>query len=88
LIFRQSSGETTHMGKHLAHTTIGAHMALKAGLPLEIVHVIAAHSSNYSSISPKSVEAVIVYHADHVVTEAWTLAKKVDISFSMKDDSL
>jgi putative nucleotidyltransferase with HDIG domain len=87
LVFQQSSGETTHMGTHLAHTTIGAHLALKAGLPLEIVHVIAAHSSNYSSILPKSVEAAIVYHADHVVTETWTIAKNVDISFTLKDDS-
>ena len=87
LIFHQSSGESTHMGMHLAHTTIGAHLALKAGLPLEIVHVIAAHSSNYSSISPRSVEATIVYHADHVVTETWTLAKNIDISFTLKDNS-
>ena len=87
LIFHQSSGETTPMGSHLVHTTIGAHLALKAGLPLEIVHVIAAHSSNYSSLSPKSVEAAVVYHADHVVTETWTITKNVDISFALKDDS-
>ena len=87
LVFHQTSGETTHMGMHLAHTTIGAHLALKAGLPLGIVHVIASHSSNYSSISPRSVEAAIVYHADHVVTETWTMAKNIDISFTLKDDS-
>lgn len=87
LIFHPSSGETTQMGMNLAHTTIGAHLALKAELPLEIVHVIAAHSSNYSSTSPKSVEAVIVYHADHVVTETWAITKNIDISFSMKDGS-
>jgi len=87
LIFHQSSGETTHMGMHLAHTTIGAHLALKAGLPLEIVHIIAAHSSNYSSLSPRSPEAAIVYHADHVVTETWTMEKNIDISFALRDDS-
>ena len=87
LIFHQPSGETTKMEMHLAHTTIGAHLALKAGLPLGIVHVIAAHSANHSSTSPKSVEAVIVYHADHVVTETWRIAKNIDISFTLKTDS-
>jgi len=87
LIFRPTSGETTQMGNRLAHTTIGAHLALKAGLPLGIVHAIAAHSSNYSTMSPKSVEAVIVYHADHAVTETWIMAKDIDISFALKSDS-
>ena len=80
LIFHPTSGETTKMGSHLAHTTIGAHLALQAGLPLGIVHTIAAHSSHYSSVSPGSVEAVIVYHADHTVTETWRIAKNIDIS--------
>ncbi|NQU04290.1 MAG: HD domain-containing protein [Syntrophaceae bacterium] len=87
LIFHPTSGETTRMGKHLAHTTLGAHLALQAGLPLGIVHTIAAHSSNHSSMSPRSVEAVIVYYADHVVTETWITAKNIDISFAMKSDS-
>ncbi|MFH1672038.1 MAG: HD domain-containing protein [Pseudomonadota bacterium] len=87
LIFHQTSGETTRMGNHLAHTTIGAHLALQAGLPLGIVHTIAAHSSHYSSISPKSIEAVIVCYADQAVTETWRIAKNIDIPFTMKSDS-
>ena len=87
LIFDPTSGDTTLMGKHLAHTTVGAHLALQTGLPLGIVHTIAAHSSNYSSMSPGSVEAVIVYYADHAVTETWKIAKNIDISFSLRSDS-
>ena len=88
LIFHPTTGETTRMGKHLAHTTIGAHLALQAGLPLGIVHTIAAHSSNYSSISPKSLEAILVYYADQAVTETWRIAKNIDISFAMNNPFL
>lgn len=87
LIFHQSTGRTTHMGTHLAHTTVGSHLALKAGLPVEVVHAIASHSSNYSSISPKTPEAAILYHADHVLTETWRISRNIDISFDLGDDS-
>ncbi len=84
LIFRPSTGKTTRMGNYLAHTAIGCHLALKAGLPMEIVHAIASHSSNYSSMPPKSAEAAILYHADHVVTETWRISRNIDLSFDLK----
>ncbi len=84
LIFHSSTGKTTRMGSYLAHTSIGCHLALKAGLPIEIAHAIASHSSNYSSTAPKSVEAAILYHTDHVVTETWRISRNIELSFDLK----
>jgi putative nucleotidyltransferase with HDIG domain len=84
LIFHPSTGKTTPMGGFLAHTAIGCHLALKAGLPLEIVHAIASHSRNYSSTPPNSAEAAILYHADHVVTETWRMSRDIEVSFDLK----
>ena len=77
LIFSPSTGEPTTLGRHLPHTTLGAHLAMDAGLPLGVVHAIAAHSSNFSSMSPETVEAVIVFQADQAVTEVWKKAKNI-----------
>jgi len=83
-MFYPKTGKTTPMGNYLPHTGIGSYLALKADLPLKIVHAIAAHSPNYSSIPPKTIEAVILYHADHVLTETWRTAKNIDLSFDLK----
>ena len=87
LIFHEASGTTTQMGSKLAHTAIGSHLALKAGLPLEIAHAIGSHSSNYSTISPRTPEAVILYHADHALTQMWAISRNIDLSFVMKKGS-
>ncbi len=84
LIFHPSTGKTTSMGGFLAHTTIGSHLALKAGLSIEIVHAIASHSSNYSSTPPKNAEAAILHYAEHVVTQTWRISRNIEISFDLK----
>jgi len=84
LMFAPQTGKTTPIGNFLPHTGIGSYLALRADLPLRIVHAIAAHSPNYSSIPPKTIEAVILYHADLVLTETWRTAKNIDISFDLK----
>jgi putative nucleotidyltransferase with HDIG domain len=83
LLFNPNTGETTQLGNLFAHTMIGFHMALEAGLSVKIAHAIAAHSSNYSSVEPASVEAIIVYHADHIVTETWKVTRGLDVTFSL-----
>jgi HD superfamily phosphohydrolase YqeK len=84
LMFDPSNGNMTHLGTYLPHTGIAAHLALQAGLPLDIVHAIASHSPNYSSVPPKTIEAVILYHADQIVTKTWTISRNIDISFDLK----
>lgn len=84
LMFEPSTGDTTALGTYLPHTGIGAHLALQAGLPLEVVHAIGSHSPTYSPVPPKTLEAVIVYHADQVVTKLLTVSRDIDISFNLK----
>jgi len=84
LMFDPSSGEATPAGTYLPHTGLGSHLALKAGLPLKVVHAIAAHSPNYSSVSQETPEAVIIANADHLVTTVWITARNIEISFGVK----
>ena len=84
LMFDPSTGDATPLGTYLPHTGIAAHLALQAGLPPDVVHAIASHSPNYSSVQPKTIEAVILYNADHVVTKLWTISRNIDISFDLK----
>ena len=85
LMFDPSSGKTTPMGTYLPHTGIAGHLALQAGLPMEIVHAIASHSTHYSSLPPKTPEAVILSNADHLMTELWTIFRNIETSFDLKD---
>ena len=84
MMFNPAGGESTPEGKYLPHTGLGSGMALNAGLPIEVVHAIAAHSPNYSSVKPKTPEAVILAGADHLVTTVWTVSRGVEISFGLK----
>jgi putative nucleotidyltransferase with HDIG domain len=56
-------------GELLRHPVSGAAFAYKHGLPREVVHVIAAHSKEGDGLR-RTVEAVIVNHADFVNFDA------------------
>ncbi len=56
-------------GELLRHPISGAAFASKLGLPKEVIHIIAAHSKEGDG-ARKTVEAVIVNHADFVNFEA------------------
>jgi putative nucleotidyltransferase with HDIG domain len=45
------------------HPAYGMHIAMKAGLPLEVVHIIGAHSPEGDFLN-RSIECSIVYHED------------------------
>jgi len=55
----------TPAGKLLPHGYLAAHLALAAGLPYEIVHIILTHSKNSSAVPPKTYEGLIVHYADY-----------------------
>lgn len=59
-IFRKSQG-----GQLLRHPISGAAFATKFGIPQEILHIIACHSKEGDG-ARKTVEAIIVNHADFV----------------------
>ncbi len=56
-------------GRRLNHRFSGASLCQEVGLPPEVVHIVFAHSEEGKFIA-RSVEAVIVYHADFTHFEA------------------
>lgn len=63
-------------GKLLRHPLSGAAFAYKLGLPHGVLHIIAAHSKEGDG-ERKTVEAVIVNHADFVNFDALKIEEKV-----------
>ena len=57
-------------GELLRHPISGAAFSFGFGLPLEVVHIIAVHSKE-GEAAKRTVEAVIVHHADFVNFEAF-----------------
>ena len=50
-------------GKLIRHPVSGAALAWELGLPDEVVHIIASHSFEGDK-TPRSIEAILVHHAD------------------------
>lgn len=53
------------MGKLLRHPVSGAALAQELGIPLGIVHVIAAHAGEGNMVS-RTPEAILIHHCDMV----------------------
>lgn len=52
-------------GKRVRHPVSGYGLAIEAGLPLEVAHIIAAHSKEGESVA-RSKEAVVIHHCDFI----------------------
>jgi len=52
-------------GKLVRHPISGYGIALEVGLPLEVAHVVAAHSKEGESVA-RSKEAIIIHHCDFI----------------------
>ena len=59
---------TSRAGKLLRHPFIGVAIADRFGLPPEVLHIIAYHSKE-GDLGKRSVESIIVHHADFVSFE-------------------
>lgn len=59
---------TSHAGKLLRHPFSGVAIADRFGLPPEVQHIIAYHSKE-GDLGKRSVESIIVHHADFVSFE-------------------
>ncbi|MEM3759879.1 MAG: HD domain-containing protein [Candidatus Bathyarchaeia archaeon] len=69
-------GKKTYIGMLLRHPFIGAHLALEAGLPPEVAHIIAAHSVEGETQGWKrSIEAIIVRAGDFCSAHTFALSK-------------
>jgi putative nucleotidyltransferase with HDIG domain len=56
-------------GKLIRHPVSGAALAWELGLPEEVVHIIAGHSFEGDK-TPRSIEGILVHHADFANFEA------------------
>lgn len=54
---------TSEMGKRLRHPVSGAALAQELGLPLSIVHIIAAHAGEGNMVT-RTPEAILIHHCD------------------------
>ena len=52
-------------GKLVRHPVSGYGLALEIGLPLEVAHIIAAHSKEGEGVA-RSREAVVIHHCDFI----------------------
>ena len=59
----------TDIGRLLGHPHYGVHVAAAAGLPIEVQHVVLAHSPR-SAVEPATMEAEIVTRVDRVAAAA------------------
>lgn len=63
---------TSNRGKLVRHPFSGVAIAQRFGLPAEVQHIIATHSKE-GDLGHRSVEAIIVHHADFVSFEPFKL---------------
>jgi putative nucleotidyltransferase with HDIG domain len=52
-------------GNKVRHPVSGYGIALEAGLPLEVAHIVAAHSKEGEGVT-RSPEAIVIHHCDFI----------------------
>jgi 23S rRNA maturation-related 3'-5' exoribonuclease YhaM len=63
----------------IRHPVYGVHVALTAGLPEEIAHIVGGHSAEGENIA-RSLAATIVHHADHAFWQILRSAGKLTMA--------
>ncbi len=56
---------TCRFGSLVRHPVSGYALAMEAGLPLEVAHIIAAHSAEGEKVS-RTPEAILIHHCDFI----------------------
>jgi putative nucleotidyltransferase with HDIG domain len=79
VIFDAKTGGWTETGRRVPHAVEGAVMARSEGLPEEVAHIVEAHSRAFSPRPPRSIEALIVRHADLLIAGAVYMARGLDM---------
>jgi 7,8-dihydroneopterin 2',3'-cyclic phosphate phosphodiesterase len=81
ILFDAKTHMHTALGEKFAHATYGSHQALAVGLPRDVAHIIGSHSPHYSNTEARTVEAIIVRNADHVIAEGRNTAFGCRVDF-------
>ncbi len=63
--FKDGKFVKSEYGKRIRHPVSGYCLAIEAGLPLEIAHIVAAHSEEGEKVT-RSREAVLIHHCDFI----------------------
>lgn len=61
----QKKVKKSRYGELLRHPISGAMLAQEVGLPLEVIHIIAAHSTEGEKLK-RTPEAIIIHHCDFI----------------------
>lgn len=74
-------GAKSRIGRNMPHASYGAHLALNAGLSLEIANLIITHTHK-SNVRGATWEAAILFYADYAETDAalFTFGKRTFLS--------
>ena len=67
--------EKTHQGRCARHPISGAILAAEAGLPDEIINIIACHAKEGEG-RPKRIETILIHQADFAVFDPMVLMEK------------
>jgi len=67
-------GKQSPIGASLLHGAYGVHLALNAGLPLRVAHLISSHTPRVSQL-PELIEGIFICYADYAATDAVLLRK-------------
>lgn len=68
-LYEYDGHEETAVGDLLGHPHYGVHVAARAGLPVEIQHIVLSHTRR-TSVAPATLEATVVRRADEVAAAA------------------
>ncbi|MCX7995490.1 MAG: HD domain-containing protein [candidate division WOR-3 bacterium] len=63
--FREGRFVKSRYGELVRHPVSGYQLALEAGLPLEVAHIVAAHSEEGEKVK-RSAEAILIHHCDFI----------------------
>ena len=68
----------THSGRCARHPVSGAIMAAQAGVPEEVINIIACHSKEGDG-RPKRIETILIHQADFASFDPLVMLKKGDL---------
>ena len=77
-------GKQSAIGENLVHGAYGVHLALNAGLPLRVAHLINTHTPQVSKL-PKVIEGIFICYADYAAADILLLGKGMPLVLDMID---
>jgi len=81
VLFDGKTKEPTEWLRKLPHASYSVYLVLKAGLPLDIAHMVLSHTA-FSLKRQKTVEALILHMADYLIADLRNFKEGVDFLWS------